>query len=181
MSRRTATLALAAGVALLLAVGCGGTRMVTQTVTAPAGAAGGLGAPREQALFGHIRSLRRNGDHYELRFDPAWYLSGETANVAAAEDGAVPPGEPVPNDNYRLDEGHRLLTYVVPTDAHVTVLTRKGDPAQLGATPITVAQLARIVAGHTPSGIKLFESLESGVWIRVRIDTVRAIDQQYQP
>ena len=48
-----------------------------------------------------------------MRFDPAWFLSGETANRAAAEDGAVPPGQPVPNDNYRVEEGHRLLTYLV--------------------------------------------------------------------
>ena len=28
---------------------------------------------------------------------------------------------------------------------------------------------------------KLFEPLDSGVWIRVRIDTVKELDQQYRP
>ena len=47
-----------------------------------------------------------------MRFDPAWFLSGDTANTAAAEDGAVEPGQPVPNDNYVVEEGHRLLPIV---------------------------------------------------------------------
>ncbi len=37
--------------------------------------------------------------------------------------------------------------YIVPPGTHVTVLTRKGDPASFGATPIAVAQLAQIVGG----------------------------------
>lgn len=70
-----------------------------------------------------------------MRFDPAWFLSGEAANRAAAEDGAVEPGQPAPNDNYVVEEGHRLLTYLVAASAQ----------------------------------------------IRVDIDTVEAIDQQYRP
>ena len=129
--------------------------------------------------FGHISSLSRSGDHYDLRFDPAWFTTGATANAAAAEDGVVEPGEPVPNDNYRIEEGHRLLSYLVPPDAHVTVLTRQGDPPNFGATPITVAELAQLMKGKKP--VDLFEPLDTGVWIRVRVDTACAIDQQYQP
>ena len=129
--------------------------------------------------FGHIASLTPDGDGYRMRFDPEWFTSGETANVAAAEDGAVEPGEPVPNDNYRIDEGHRLLTYLVPADTPVTVLTREGDPQSFGATPITVTQLAQLVDGEKP--VELYEQLDTGVWIRVHIDTVCAIDQQYVP
>lgn len=151
----------------------------TKTVTAPVIAKTGLGPPAERVEFGHIEKLTRKGGRFELRFDPAWFLSGETANRAAAEDGVVKLGEPVPNDNYLVDEGHRLLTYVVPDDARVTVLTRKGDPRQLGATRITVPELAQIVRGT--SRIKLFEPLSTGVWIRFKVDTVRAIDQQYRP
>ena len=40
-------------------------------------------------------------------------------------------------------------------------------------TPITVAQLAKIVKGGEP--------LETGVWILYEVDTVRSIDQQYVP
>ena len=129
--------------------------------------------------FGHIASLAPDGGGYRMRFDPEWFTSGVTANDAAAEDGAVEPGQPVPNDNYRVDEGHRLLTYLVPADTPVTVLTREGDPQSFGATPITVAQLAQLVDGEKP--VELYEPLDSGVWIRVDIDTVCSIDQQYVP
>jgi hypothetical protein len=129
--------------------------------------------------FGHIASLTKKGDDYELRFDPAWFTSGVTANTAAAEDGVVAPGEPVPNDNYRVEEGHRLLTYLVPPSTPVTVLTREGDPAGFGATPISVAELAELVEGKRP--VELFEPLDSGVWARYQVDTVCALDQQYQP
>jgi len=130
-------------------------------------------------VFGHISSLTEKGDHYEMRFDPAWFTSGVTANTAAAEDGLVEPGEPVPNDNYRIDEGHRLLTYLMPAKTPVKVLTRQGDPANFGATPITVPELAQLVSGGKP--VELFEPLDSGVWIRLSIDTVCSLDQQYQP
>ena len=135
--------------------------------------------PCGERIFGHIASLGKRGGRYEMRFDPAWFTSGVTANTAAAEDGVVEPGEPVPNDNYRIDEGHRLLTYLVSPTAHVTVLTRNGDPAGFGATPITVSELAQLVRGEMP--VELFEPLATGVWLRVRNDTACAIDQQYLP
>jgi hypothetical protein len=170
-------LAVVVFVALVVA-GCGTTKTITKTVTVSSSAKSSVGPPSELVQFGHIASLKPKGSGFVMRFDPEWFLSGVTANTAAAEDGAVEPGEPVPNDNYRLDEGHRLLTYLVPANAHVTVLTRHGQ-GPFGATPITVAELARIVGGGKHR--ELFEPLETGVWIRYHIDTVRSIDQQYQP
>jgi hypothetical protein len=167
-------------VVAVAAAGCGSTktvtRTVTRTVTSEATAKTGVGPPAEQILFGHIKALKHVGSGYRMRFDPAWFLSGITANVAAAEDGAVTPGEPVPNDNYRVDEGHRLLTYVVPADARVTVLK-----TGVAGSRITVAQLAQLVTGKNPFARPLFEQLDTGFWIRVHIDTVRSLDQQYQP
>jgi hypothetical protein len=135
--------------------------------------------PCGDRMYGHIASLKAEGDGYRMRFDPAWFTSGVTANVAAAEDGVVEPGEPVPNDNYRVDEGHRLLTYLVPANTPVTVLTRQGDPANFGATSVTVDELSQLVAGQKP--VELFEPLDTGVWIRINVDTVCSIDQQYVP
>jgi hypothetical protein len=131
----------------------------------------------ENRNFGHIAALQRDGDTYRMRLDPAWFTSGVTANEAAAEDGVVEPGEPVPNDNYRVEEGHRLLTYLVPPDVEVTVLTN--NDTGILSTPITVSELTDLVAGKTP--IALFEPLETGVWIRYHVDTVCTIDQQYLP
>jgi hypothetical protein len=158
---------------LVVAAGCGGTKSVTRTVTVDSSAKQGVGAPLAHVEFGYIKSLEQKGAGYELKFDPAWFLSGETANKAAAEDGAVQPGEPVPNDNYVVDEGHRLLTYRVAPNAKVTVLVDGPE-----SEPITVAELARIVNGnHEP----LWEPIDTGFWIRYRIDTVHSLDQQYRP
>ena len=137
-----------------------------------------LAKPCGDRIFGHIASLERQGDHFALRFDPAWFTSGVTANTAAAEDGAVDAGQPVPNDNYVIEEGHRLLTYVVQREARVTVLTR-GGPGPLGETPITVSELARIVSGRGQR--PLLEPLDSGVWLRVHVDTACSLEQQYRP
>ena len=166
---------LAIGLAVLLS-SCGTTKTFTRTVTVDEATKGGPEAPLVRDEFGYVKSLARKGNAFELRFDPAWFLSGKTANVAAAEDGVVEPGEPVPNDNYTVDEGHRLLTYIVPRNAGVTVLAEG-----VTGTPITVAQLADLVAGKNPLGKPLFEPLTTGFWIRVRIDTVRSLDQQYRP
>ena len=138
------------------------------TVSAPAtveAAKIGPGAPTRRVEFGHLRSLQRSEDGYVLRFDPAEYLTGVTASDAVQEDTG---SSDVPNDNYVVDEGHRRFTYRVPADAHVTVLADGVD-----GTPITVAQLAKIVKGGEP--------LETGVWILYEVDTVRSIDQQYVP
>jgi hypothetical protein len=163
---------------LALAAGCGATKTVTRTVTVSDTAKTGLGPPSVLTQFGYLKRLTKKGSGYVMRFDPALLLSGVTANTAAAEDGAVQPGEPVPNDNYRLNETHRLLTYLVPADAHVTVLTRNGQ-GSLGETRITVGELSRIVNGGQHR--QLFEPLSTGVWLRVHSDTVRSIDQQYEP
>jgi hypothetical protein len=130
----------------------------------------------EQRLFGHIRSLVRKGDRYEMRFDPAVFTTGVTANTAAAEDGSIPAGQSVPNDNYVVDESHRTYLYLVPPSTPVHVLTPK---SYLNGTPITVAQLAQLVAGKTP--VKLFEPLDTGVWMRVHVDAACSIEQQYVP
>jgi Flp pilus assembly pilin Flp len=169
-------------VALALVTGCGSTKTVTETVTNTVTVSGseptGLGPPGTRIEFGHIKALVRSGGQTLMRFDPALLLSGEAANKAAAEDGAVDPGQPVPNDNYVVDESHRLYTYIVAPDAKVTVLIRT-TPEKWGPTPITVADLEKIVAGT--SSRELFEPLDSGVWITINIDTVRAVYQQYKP
>lgn len=120
----------------------------------PATAAG------EQTLYGHVRSLVRKGRRFELRFDPAWLLTGATATRASLEDTG---SSDVPNDSYTRDESHRLLTFLVPPTARVTVLAHGTC-----STRTTVAKLAR-------------SRSQAAFWIRVRGDTVRSIDQPYHP
>jgi hypothetical protein len=170
----------AVGVVSLTCAGCGNTRTVTEAVTTTVPVAAtektGVGPPANRVEFGFIRSLRGTGKHYRMRFDPAWFLSGVTANAAAAEDGLVRPGEPVPNDNYVVNESRRTFAYIVPPDARVTVLKTGVE-----SSPITVAQLAQLVAGENPFDRPLYEGLDTGFWITIHIDTVRSLDQQYHP
>ena len=169
-------------VAVLLVAGCGGTKTVTKTVTVTrdATAKTGVGHPGEQVQYGFIKSLERSGSGFVLTFDPALLVSGVTANVAQAQaqgttcaPRACPP---VANDNFVINDDHHTLTYLVPATARVTALT-KG----VSGTPITVTQLAGIVNGKNPLGHPLWEGIDTGFWIRVRIDTVISLDQQYHP
>jgi hypothetical protein len=146
----------------------------------PAGAGTRLppAAPAGQMVFyGHIKSLTRSDGRYLLRFDPAWLLEGTTAEKAAVADGVLPPGQPVPNDNYTRDESHKLLTFVVPRTARVTVLTRG-----IHSTPVTVAEFAQLLKGRNPKHRPLFGSPAGwGYWALVNIDRVRSLDAQYHP
>jgi hypothetical protein len=138
-------------------------------------------APVGQTVhFGHARSLARKGASFELRFDPALWLSGATANRAAIEDGSISPGDTVPNDYYIRDESRRLLTYRVPASARATVIAlRTGG---LCSTRVPISELAQIVKGRNPQRRRLYvPGNRLGFWIRVAMDTIRALDQQYQP
>jgi hypothetical protein len=171
--------------AVILAAAAFGLSRVLTSPAAPAEAARPSATSAKpctgNTLFGHIESLTSKGDPYVLRFDPAWFLSGETANTAAAEDGAVEPGQPVPNDNYVVEEGHRLLTFLVPPTAHVTVLAKGGtlDNRGFASKSISVAELAQLVRGEAP--VELLEPLASGIWLRVHTDTACSLEQQYRP
>jgi len=170
-----------------LAIVVAGVAALSRTVAGPASSSAGreatLGrlppaAPAGQFVsYGHIESLTRRGGRFEMRFDPAWWLTGVTASRAALEDTGS--GD-VPNDYYIVEEGHRLLTYVVARTAPVTVLTRG-----LGKTTITVSELEQIVKGKNPKQRPLFDRTNSlGFWIRVGNkypNPVLSLDQQYQP
>jgi hypothetical protein len=199
---RVYVLALLAGLVLAVAgvaAGCGSTKTVTKTVTntatetvtvtstakseatpllsaqlPPAAPAG------QMVLYGHIKSLARKSGRFEMRFDPAWWLTGVAAEGAAVEDGATSPGQGVPNDYYIVDEGHRLLTYVVAANAPVTIIT-----AGAGRARISVSELTQLFSGNNPRHRSLMGPIRGfGFWIRVGDkypNAVLSLDQQYQP
>ena len=159
--------AVVAAVALLVAAG---SSAAVVAKLPPATSAG------QSTMYGHIKSLTRKGARFELRFDPAWWLTGVTASRAKLQDTG---SSDVPNDYYIVEEGHRLLTYVLPATAHVTVLTGGGT----NATSIPVAELAQIVKGKNPNHRRLSEP-KAGFWIRISYkypSAVLSLDQQYQP
>lgn len=171
--RRLALVAL-----VLVAAGCGTTKTVVRTETRTVTTPGSPLTSGDQWFHVQVHSVERDGGHYLIQVDPSWFLSGIAANVALAQDEhrrcAPDACEPVPNDNHVVDESHRLYTFVLPATTTGTVLMSSGNRRS-----ITAAQLRAIVAGTSP--LKLFEPLQSGVWILVHIDTVRTFAQQYVP
>jgi hypothetical protein len=134
--------------------------------------------PKEITQFGYVTSVTPKGKSYVIRFDPALWLEGETANVAAAEDGAIKPGESVPNDYWIRNPDHKLLTYELPASTHVTILVN------VRTTKVTVARLAQLLKAKpkscgTPYLLRL--PCRLGFWLRYSVDTVKSLDQQYQP
>src|SRR5215212_2858474 len=105
----TLTIAVALGLAITTAAVTAASRGATPSPSVSTQAAS---APAI-VVYGHVKSLVRKGGGFEARIDPAWWLTGVTARQAAAADGAIRPGEPVPNDYYVVDESHRVLTYRV--------------------------------------------------------------------
>lgn len=162
-------------VALVLAVTASPS---TSSPTASAAGSQMFVPPRVLSHFGYVRALTKKGSRWELRFDPALWLSGVTANRAAEEEGAIRPGEGVPNDYYIPNDRPRPLTFRVPAGMRVTVLTT--GARGIRSTRIPVAELAEIAKGRNPERRALVGT-GLGYWISVRLDTVRSIDQQYQP
>lgn len=132
-------------------------------------------SPSQGPLFGHIKSITRDGNRFVMRFDPAWWLTGLAAERACG-------CHPVANDHYVVDESHQLLTFAVRRDAHVNVLTRGGP---IGVTSISVAELAQIIKGKNPNHRRLLgRTAGYGFWIRTGVhypNPVVSLDQQYQP
>jgi hypothetical protein len=145
-------------------------------LTTAVAASSSVAKQREVVLYGHVKTLTRKGNRFELRFDPAWWLTGLTARRAALQDTG---SSDVPNDYYIVDESHRLLTFVVPANARALVLTRTGV-GSIPATAVPVSELAQIVKGKNPQHRSLTEP-KAGYWIRVVGDSVGSLEQQYQP
>ena len=153
--------------------------MPAALVAAAVVSASALAAPSptpQSAFYGHIKSMARTGGAYKIRFDPAWWLTGRTAEQAKFEDTG---SREVANDYYVAEEGHRLLSFVVRPDARITILTGGGDHS----TRISAAELKAIVSGGNPHHRRLSER-RAGFWIRVGTNYPNpavTLDQQYQP
>jgi hypothetical protein len=154
------------GAAAILVAGAG-TSALSAASSSP------VGMPRQVPFYGHVKSVTRVGDHYRMRFDPAWWLSGVAGERACG-------CKPLSNDYYIDDETHELLTFPVRSDPRVTVLVSHGG---VSTVSITVAELAQIVRGKNPKHRRLMEP-KAGFWIRVGAkypSPVVSLDQQYQP
>ena len=157
-----------------LAAGCGS----SANQSAQPASAATLPERPANVLFGHITSMTRTDGGFEVKFDPAWWLSGVAAQRAALEDTG---SADVPNDYYIVDETHRLLTVPVSPDARITVVTH-GDKG-IGSVAISPAELVEIVHGRNPEHRPLF-SAKLPFWLQLGEkypNGAETLDQQYQP
>ena len=148
--------------------------------TAAAGASALVAAnqsgPAQGPLYGHVKSITQKNHRFVMRFDPAWWLTGLAAERACG-------CKPVANDYFVVDESHKLLTFAVRPDAHVTVLTRGSNG--VSTATISVAEFAQIVAGRNPKHRPLLgRTAGYGFWIRIGTqypNPAVSLEQQYQP
>src|SRR5947207_4879388 len=154
------SLVILVALAVVGAAGCGSTSK--HSAKSKPSSSGKAPKAHEPVMYGHVIAMTRTGKQYELRFDPALWLTGVSAQRAAKEDTG---SSDVPNDYYVVEEGHRLITFLVPASASVTVLTNHGE-GPLGETPITVDEFAAIVQGKNPKHRQLMEP-KAGFWIHV--------------
>jgi hypothetical protein len=131
--------------------------------------------------FGFIPKV--DASTHTIHFDQAEWLSGETAQRAAEQDGALEPGEPVSNDYYIRNRDRRTLTLKVWPGASI-----------IGATPTTALRLngpppcERCPGGWGLSLDEFFAAWQDkgsggqgAYWITLWKGRVAVIQEQYRP
>jgi hypothetical protein len=158
--------------AVLVLAGCGGKGGGSPE------ASGTSTQPPAAEHFGYIRSVSTAGPTATLAFDEAEWLTGEEAQRAAEEDGAVPPGEPVPNDYYVRNPDKATETLPVAADADITArrceLCRKGKPGNVADFLAAFMKTGQTYADP-------YRGADSQYWLTIEDGTVVAIDEQYTP
>ena len=128
--------------------------------------------------FGYIRSVSTAGPAATLAFDEAEFLTGDEAQRAAVEDGALPPGEPVSNDYYIRNPDKSTRTLPIATDAEITArrcpLCRNGQPGNVDDFLGSFMKKGQTYADP-------YRGAESLYWLTIEDGTVVAIDEQYVP
>ena len=137
-----------------------------------------LTAPSPAEHFGYIRSVSTAGPAATLAFDEAQFLTGQEAQKAAEEDGAVEPGEAVPNDYYIRNQDKATRTLRIANDAKITAkrcpLCRHGRPGELGSFLASFIEGRQTYADPYRGKYALY-------WLMIEDGEVVAIDEQYVP
>jgi hypothetical protein len=128
--------------------------------------------------FGYIRSVDASTEPATLEFDEAEWLSGEEAQEAAEADGAIEPGDPVPNDYYVRNPDKSTRRLEIAPDAAVTAircqLCRDGKPGNLEDFLASFSKRGQTYADD-------YRGAESQYWLTIEDGRVLAIDEQYTP
>jgi hypothetical protein len=123
--------------------------------------------------FGFIQSVDARGP--AMVFDLAEFLTGDSANQAALEDGVIQPGENVPDDYYIRNRNPRLRDLALVPDVQVILVNW---PACCDTTVNGV--LADFAASFTTPN-DVYHGSHSPYWLTVEGGFVTRIEEQYLP
>jgi len=146
---------------LVLALSVGGTGVATASLPSP---------PTVVPTFAFVKSVTKVGGKVLLRVDPALFLTGISAEVAASDDGTEA------YDFYIRNSDHKLVTFTLGAGAKIWVVSNKNG--QLSKSEVAIETLELIAKGKKPAG---GYSPSFGWWLTVKGDTVTGLFQQYTP
>jgi hypothetical protein len=125
--------------------------------------------------FGYIKTM--SASNRTLSFDLAQFLEGDAADRAAAEDGAIAPGEQVENDYYIRNQNPRLRTLTYTPDVRIRVV---GDPPDL-----VDGELSAFVDSFSQDNVEFgpgrYRGSHTQYWLTVQGGVVTKIEELYLP
>jgi hypothetical protein len=124
--------------------------------------------------FGYIESIDLETPVGTVVFDLGYFLSGEEANQAAAEDGYPTP---VDNDYYIVNDNPRLRTLLVSPDITIRLVDWGYS------TGLFSADARRFQQSFALDGYPLgrYKGRFSPYWLTIKGGVVVTIEEQYQP
>jgi len=182
-----ATLIFLAGLLGLTAASCGSDKSASDRAAPKQGPSTPKKPVGDGRHFGYIEAAKAQPP--TISFDVAQLLTGEAANRAAAEDGSVEPGEPVPNDYYVRNPDRQTEALNLAKDVQITAaapVTRLSLPPETrgrcrsGCTEAIPVTLADFVASFRKRKDAL-SAAGGPFWVTIEDGLVVRIDEQYFP
>jgi hypothetical protein len=124
--------------------------------------------------FGYIESIDLETLPGSVVFDLAYFLTGEEANQAAAEDGYETP---VPNDYYISNDNPRLRTLVVSPDVAIRLVDWGHSTGPFSADPRRFQE--SFALDEYPLGP--YKGKFVPYWLTIKDAVVATIEEQYLP
>jgi hypothetical protein len=124
--------------------------------------------------FGYIESIDLETLPGSVVFDLAYFLTGEEANQAAAEDGYETP---VPNDYYISNDNPRLRTLVVSPDVTIRLVDWGHSTGPFSADPRRFQE--SFALDEYPLGP--YKGKFVPYWLTTKDAVVATIEEQYLP
>jgi hypothetical protein len=113
--------------------------------------------------------------------DYVQWFTGEEANVAAREDGAIPEDETVPNDYYIRNDNPQIRQLALSPAAPI-VLQACFDPGPCVTTVgVTAEEWTELVGGGEPDGWTWYGGGVLPYWLTLRDGDIVQVVEQYLP